>query len=487
VEIIDKFFVTFNAVYMAMISYWVVYVIIGLLLPAKKFKPTDVKCTYAFLIAARDEAVVIAQLIDSIKKQDYPQDKLTIFVCADRCTDNTAQVARDAGAIVYERTEDLVPAGQRRSKGYALNFMLENIKRDYPDGIETFDGAFMIDADNLVAKSFVTEYNKAFQDKKYDFFNCYINSKNNVSNFVAAFCSSEDMGANTFISRPRSILGVSLLARGRGVLYRTYMLADCWKNDKWCNISIDTNSSACMISKGYRSSYCEAAELFDEKPLTLRILFRQRMRYARGAINAFCNWAPHLIFGIFLPCDFKKDKPKTYKKRRSSPLAEFQKRFSCYESVTKIFPIYVVTFITTIVYPIAKCITSIVQGRYDFAPMFWTVGIYYLGFYFSILGTFLITIIREHRKMRCNPWKMLLYAPVLPLVSILLQYVRLYALLINVKWKPIPHVIGETVDDVTSEKTIAEVIYEGKRKKAGATDGAAPTTTDTQAETPTGA
>jgi cellulose synthase/poly-beta-1,6-N-acetylglucosamine synthase-like glycosyltransferase len=174
VDIIDKVFQAIIFVYGVMISYWVVYAAVGVLMPSKKFKDTEVRSTYCFLLACRNEEKVIAQLIDSIKKQDYPQDKLTIFVCADRCTDNTAQVARDAGAIVYERTEDLVPKGQRRSKGYAINFMLESIKRDYPNGIEHFDGAFMIDADNLIAPNYVTEYNKAFQDMRYDFFNSYI-------------------------------------------------------------------------------------------------------------------------------------------------------------------------------------------------------------------------------------------------------------------------------------------------------------------------
>lgn len=41
-------------------------------------------------------------MIKSIRKSDYPQDKLDIFVVAHNCTDKTAEVARAAGAIVYE-------------------------------------------------------------------------------------------------------------------------------------------------------------------------------------------------------------------------------------------------------------------------------------------------------------------------------------------------------------------------------------------------
>ena len=38
-----------------------------------------------------------------MRNQNYPKELLDIYVIADNCTDNTAQIARDAGAIVYER------------------------------------------------------------------------------------------------------------------------------------------------------------------------------------------------------------------------------------------------------------------------------------------------------------------------------------------------------------------------------------------------
>lgn len=58
---------------------------------------------YAVIVAARNESLVIAQLIKSIKGQKYPSEDIDIFVVADNCTDDTADVARKAGAIVKER------------------------------------------------------------------------------------------------------------------------------------------------------------------------------------------------------------------------------------------------------------------------------------------------------------------------------------------------------------------------------------------------
>ena len=99
----------------------------------RKFKRAEHNHKYAILIPARNEETVIGNLINSIKKQDYPQDLITIFVVADNCTDNTAQIAREKGAICYEHHNP-----DERTKGFALKYLFEQIQRDY--GITSFEG-----------------------------------------------------------------------------------------------------------------------------------------------------------------------------------------------------------------------------------------------------------------------------------------------------------------------------------------------------------
>ena len=77
--------------------------IVGLVTKHKKYPEAKVNHKYAVLISARNEEKVIGNLIDSIKKQDYPSDLVDVFVVADNCTDSTFAVARDAGAIAYEK------------------------------------------------------------------------------------------------------------------------------------------------------------------------------------------------------------------------------------------------------------------------------------------------------------------------------------------------------------------------------------------------
>ena len=58
---------------------------------------------FAVMIAGRNEEAVIGELVRSIKNQDYPEELIDVFVIADNCTDNTAQVAEEAGAEATQR------------------------------------------------------------------------------------------------------------------------------------------------------------------------------------------------------------------------------------------------------------------------------------------------------------------------------------------------------------------------------------------------
>ena len=109
---------------------------------------------FAAVISARNEANVIAGLIRSLKAQNYPAELLDIYVVADNCTDDTAQVAKAAGAFVYQRFNQ-----SQVGKGYALDYLF---RRLHTEGRDDYEGYFIFDADNYVDPSFVSEMNKTF-------------------------------------------------------------------------------------------------------------------------------------------------------------------------------------------------------------------------------------------------------------------------------------------------------------------------------------
>ena len=186
-----------------------IYVVIGLLFKPKKFEASK-QHRYAVLISARNESAVIANLIHSIKTQTYPGNLVDVFVVADNCTDNTADISRKAGAIVYERfNKSLV------GKGYALHYLLELINKDY--GISNYDGYFIFDADNVLEKDYIEQMNKVF-DNGYRIVTSYRNSKNFGSNWISSGYALWFLREAKFVNNARMLLGVSCAVSGTGFL-----------------------------------------------------------------------------------------------------------------------------------------------------------------------------------------------------------------------------------------------------------------------------
>ena len=80
----------------------------------------------AVLVPAHNESVNVLATIECLKRQLGSADRL--LVIADNCNDDTAELARLAGALVIERHNfDL------RGKGYALAFGVDHLRADPPE------------------------------------------------------------------------------------------------------------------------------------------------------------------------------------------------------------------------------------------------------------------------------------------------------------------------------------------------------------------
>jgi len=94
------------------------------------------------IVAAHNEEAVIGHIVDSLFRQNYPRNLFDVYVVADNCTDRTAEIAEEHGAIVYKRYNN-----SARGKGYALEWMFEKIYNME----EKYDAISVFDADNLVS------------------------------------------------------------------------------------------------------------------------------------------------------------------------------------------------------------------------------------------------------------------------------------------------------------------------------------------------
>lgn len=158
---LQKFCGVLTLILAVLYAYQAFYVVVGLL--RRKYPVSGQAKTlhrYAVLISARNEEEVIGELIESLQQQDYPKELLDIYVIADNCTDATAQVARQAGAHVYERFDRV-----RVGKGYAMDWFFHRLEEEGKGDV--YDGYFVFDADNIVDPAFVREMNNVFDSGDY--------------------------------------------------------------------------------------------------------------------------------------------------------------------------------------------------------------------------------------------------------------------------------------------------------------------------------
>ena len=93
----------------------------------------------AVLIPAHNEEGGLLATLSSLQSQLSASDR--ILVVADNCSDRTAEVARQAGASVIERSH-----AQLRGKGYALDFGVQALSEAPPDVV------VIVDADCIVGE-----------------------------------------------------------------------------------------------------------------------------------------------------------------------------------------------------------------------------------------------------------------------------------------------------------------------------------------------
>ena len=385
-------------------SYQLLYVPVALWRRHKVVRSAPLR-RYAVLISARNEEAVITHLIDSIRQQDYSQENLDVYVVADNCTDNTAGAAREAGAIVYRRS-DRVHVG----KGYALHFLLTRIREERGD--QYYDGYFVFDADNLLAPDYVSRMNEVFGED-CQVVTSYRNSKNYGDNWISAGYGLWFLRDAAFLNDPRTRLGLSATVSGTGYLFsREIMLRlDGWP---FHSLSEDTEFTVDCLLKGVRIGYCGSAELFDEQPTRLGQSVRQRMRWVRGNMLVLLRRGGHLAKGTV-----------------------GQGGLSCLDLLLSMAPAIVLAIAGTAAGVLATVMELLAGGR--ILPMLAAAGMSFLVPYLLLFLAGGITTLTQWRRIRASAWKKVLYTFTFPLFMTTYVPITIASLFGKVEWKPIEH------------------------------------------------
>ncbi len=384
---------------------------------------------FAVMISARNEESVIAGLIDSIKKQDYPSELVTVFVVADNCTDSTASVAREAGAVVYERQDKT-----RVGKGYALEFLLARLREDYPR--DAFDAYFVFDADNILTPNYITEMNKTYSDG-YKALTSYRNSKNYGDNWISAGYALWFLREAKYLNNARMILGTSCAVSGTGFLVDRSILEgdDGYATWKYFLLTEDIELSTAKVIDGEIIGYCDDAMFFDEQPITFKQSWDQRIRWAKGFLQVFRSYGRRLIRGLF-----GRKVSGERRGRKSS--------FSCFDVTMTIMPAMILSGVVA-VSDIVGAVVMAILGRFSLAAELIAMPILNASIVVFLVG--LITTITEWRNIHTKTYKKIFYTFTFPLFMLTYIPIAFVAIFKKVEWKPISHSKVVTLDEIRAE------------------------------------
>lgn len=414
--------IVWNAFTLLML-YQILYVIIGFF-KVKRYKPAKKDHEYAILIAGRNEQAVIGQLIDSINNQNYDMSKIKIFVCADNCSpnDKTAQIAREKGAIVYERHDPT-----KIGKCYPLNLILKNMVRDFPDYHP--EGFFVFDADNILDKNYIKEMNNAF-DSGEKIITSYRASKNFDESIMSMGSSVGFIRECRFLHSPRNILNLSTFVSGTGFLISTEVF-DYKQGWPYNTMSEDYQLTCDKVIKNVRVAYCDDAIFYDEQPTTLKQTYKQRLRWQKGSYIVLSMFIGKLFLKLFTTL-----------------------KFTFLDFIIYLSPIPLCSLSWSFInglWVLVEFVVNLITGK----SLLLAIGLLSLSllkfFFFLYLAFFVygsLAVIKDWKRINVSSKSKIIAILTYPFFMMLLMPIPLITLFKKVEWAPIKHQSTKKIEDL---------------------------------------
>lgn len=274
--------VTLPAVYLGMLALAAI--------PNRRVAPSaQPRHRFAIAIPAHNEESVIGQTVSMIKKMDYAPDLFDVLVVADHCSDQTVEIAREAGALAYERQEE-----PRGSKGAALRWLFQRTLEG-----SSYDAVIIFDADTHVAPDFLR-----IMDARLAQGDQVIQGQHRIRNpedgWFPALTWAMFLVDNRLQNQSRSNLGWSAKNMGDSICLR----ADVLRQLGWGEgLTEDYAFRHRLMLEGIRIRYEPSAVGLGEAPLTWKTARVQRARWLRGTTDASQHYARQLWREGLRRCD----------------------------------------------------------------------------------------------------------------------------------------------------------------------------------------
>ncbi|WMI80814.1 glycosyltransferase family 2 protein [Anaerotignum sp. MB30-C6] len=241
----------------------------------------------AVMTAARNEESVIGGFIESIQKQEYPQELFDVFVIPNNCTDNTEGTAKAYGAQIIHCPFPV------KHKGDALHQALMQLQK------KGYDAFCIFDSDNIVKSDFLLRINDAFDAGAK-----VVKGRQLACNAHASWVSGcYNIYFNLFhlfFNKARGACGLSAKLVGTGFAVHKDVLERLggWNT---ATIAEDAEFSAQCALLGERVWWVPDAITYDEQPTSFRTSLVQRRRWCSGIMQVAKLEFTSLVKRLFKP------------------------------------------------------------------------------------------------------------------------------------------------------------------------------------------
>lgn len=230
--------------------------------------------TISIIVPVKNEENVIGRLLGSLLKLDYPEKKKDIVVVEDGSVDKTGKICAQY-ANQYPDQIRLIHQSDSNGKPSALNSALKHVRGDI---VAVFDSDSVLESNALLN---VVEY---FDDPSISAVQgrpCSINAdQNKLSKFVSY---EESVRYETYL-RGKDVLRLFVPLTGSCYFVRKNVIDEVGGWDS-LSLSEDMDLSARLVHGKYNIKYASDVRSWQENPVHLRQLLKQRTRWFRGCME----------------------------------------------------------------------------------------------------------------------------------------------------------------------------------------------------------
>lgn len=224
---------------------------------------------FLVLIPAHNEEAGLPDTLASVATVQYPKELFDVLVIADRCTDATSRVAREAGAICWERTSG------EGVKGAAIAWGIQEASRI---GLK-FDALIILDADTRVNPGLLNAFRRGASQghRVQQAFNYVSNPWETAFTRVIAVTS---MLKNGLFYTGKSLIGLSGMLQGTGMCLSRAIV----ERYGWSAFSVgeDWEFSVSLLLAGEHIYFNSDAVIYAKESSGVRQASQQRLRWASG-------------------------------------------------------------------------------------------------------------------------------------------------------------------------------------------------------------